>query len=246
MKSAFRVLLLAGCMTLAPGCSAIVGMVGGPWGGSSGGRPGQDCYTQFGKTYCPLISAEGFVETGMASWYGEDFHGKPTALGEPYNMYAMTAAHKTLPLPTRVRVTNLENGRSAELRVNDRGPFVHGRVIDLSYAAARELGVYRRGTARVRVEALEAGGSPEPSPVAGGYAYLQTGAFAYRENASRLFYRIRQAGITGVYLRRKGNGVYAVWVGPLENGRHTARLRRQLADIGVTGTVRVQGAAPPG
>ena len=246
MKSAFRVLLLAGCMTLAPGCSAIVGMVGGPWGGSSGGRPGQDCYTQFGETYCPLISAEGFVETGMASWYGEDFHGKPTALGEPYNMYAMSAAHKTLPLPTRVRVTNLENGRSAELRVNDRGPFVHGRVIDLSYAAARELGVYRRGTARVRVEALEAGGSPEPSPVAGGYAYLQTGAFAYRENASRLYNRIRQAGISGVYLRRKGNGVYAVWVGPLENGRHTARLRRQLADIGVTGTVRVQGAAPPG
>ena len=246
MKSAYRVLLLAGCMTLAAGCSAIVGMVGGPWGGSSGGRPGQDCYNQFGKTYCPLISAEGFVETGIASWYGEDFHGRPTALGEPYNMYAMTAAHKTLPLPTRVRVTNLENGRSAELRVNDRGPFVDDRVIDLSYSAARELGVYRRGTARVRVEALEAGGSPEPSPAAGGYAYLQTGAFAYRENASRLYNRIRQAGISGVYLRRKGNGVYAVWVGPLDDGRHAARLRRQLANIGISGAVRVQGVAPPG
>lgn len=238
------VLLLTGCMIVAPGCSAIVGMVPGPWGGSSGGRPGQDCYTQFGKTYCPLISAEGFVETGIASWYGEDFHGKPTALGEPYNMYAMSAAHKTLPLPTRVRVTNLENGRSMELRVNDRGPFVGGRVIDLSYGAARELGVYRRGTARVRVEALEAGGSP--SPAAGGYAYLQTGAFAYRENAAKLYYRIRRAGISGVYLRRKGNGVYAVWVGPLDNGRHTARLRRQLADIGISGAVRVRGAAPPG
>ncbi len=239
-----RVLLLAGCMTLAAGCSAIVGMVGGPWGGSSGGRPGQDCYTQFGETYCPLISAEGFVETGLASWYGEDFHGKPTALGEPYNMYAMTAAHKTLPLPTRVRVTNLENGRSAELRVNDRGPFVNDRVIDLSYSAARELGVYRRGTARVRVEALEAGGSPEPS--SGGYAYLQTGAFAYRENAAKLYYRIREAGISGVYLRRKGNGVYAVWVGPIDDGRHAARLRRELANIGISGTVRVQGVAPPG
>ena len=246
MTRIIRLLLLAGCMTLAAGCSAIVGMVGGPWGGSSGGRPGQDCYTQFGKTYCPLISAEGFVETGIASWYGEDFHGRPTALGEPYNMYAMTAAHKTLPLPTRVRVTNLENGRSAELRVNDRGPFVDDRVIDLSYSAARELGVYRRGTARVRVEALEAGGSPAPSSAAGGYAYLQTGAFAYRDNADKLYNRIRQAGISGVYVRRKGNGVYAVWVGPLENGRHTARLRRQLAEIGISRSVRVRGVAPPG
>lgn len=246
MTRIVRLLLLAGCMTLAAGCSAIVGIVGGPWGGSSGGRPGQDCYTQFGKTYCPLISAEGFVETGIASWYGEDFHGRPTALGEPYNMYAMTAAHKTLPLPTRVRVTNLENGRSAELRVNDRGPFVDDRVIDLSYSAARELGVYRRGTARVRVEALEAGGSPAPSSAAGGYAYLQIGAFAYRDNADKLYSRIRQAGISGVYVRRKGNGVYAVWVGPLENGRHTARLRRQLSEIGISRSVRVRGVAPPG
>lgn len=245
-RAPVRVLLLAGCMTFAAGCSAIVGMVGWPWGGSSGGLPGQDCYTQFGKTYCPLISAEGFVETGIASWYGEDFHGKPTALGETYNMYAMTAAHKTLPLPTRVRVTNLENGRSTELRVNDRGPFVNDRVIDLSYSAARELGVYRPGTARVRVEALEPGGSAQPSLAAGGYAYLQTGAFAYRDNAAKLYDRIREAGIPGVYLRRKGNGVYAVWVGPLDNGRQMARLRRQLADIGISRTVRVQGAAPPG
>ncbi|MCY4476883.1 MAG: septal ring lytic transglycosylase RlpA family protein [Gammaproteobacteria bacterium] len=240
------VLLLTGCVILAPACSAIRDMVGVPWGGSSGGRPGQDCYDQFGRTYCPLVSAEGFVETGIASWYGEDFHGKPTAMGEPYNMYAMTAAHKTLPLPTRVRVTNLENGRSAELRVNDRGPFVGDRVIDLSYNAARELGVYRSGTARVRVEALEAGGSPEPSPAAGAFTYLQTGAFAYRENAAKLYYRIREAGISGVYLRRKGNGVYAVWVGPLDNARHMTRLKRQLANIGISRTVRVQGVAPPG
>ena len=165
MTRSWRVLLLMGCMTLAPGCSVLKGIAGAPWGGSSGGRPGQDCYTQFGVSYCPMTSAEGFVETGLASWYGEDFHGKPTAMGEPYNMYAMTAAHKTLPLPTRVRVTNLETGRSAELRVNDRGPFVKGRVIDLSYSAARELGVVRRGTARVRIEALEAGGSPQPEQV---------------------------------------------------------------------------------
>ena len=244
-----RVPLLAGCMILAPGCSAVVGIVGGIsgiWDGSSGGRPGKDCYTQFGETYCPLISAEGFVETGIASWYGEKFHGRPTALGEPYNMYAMTAAHKTLPLPTRVRVTNLENGRSAELRVNDRGPFVDRRVIDLSYSAARELGVYGPGTARVRVEALEAGGSPGGQSAAGAYAYLQAGAFAYRENAAKLHSRIRQAGVADVYLRRKGNGVYAVWVGPLDSARHAAGLRRQLANIGISKTVRVQGGAPPG
>ena len=244
MTRIFRVLLLTGCMTLAPGCGLVKGIFDAPFGGSSGGRPGQDCYTQFGRVYCPMTSAEGFVETGIASWYGEDFHGRPTALGETYNMYAMTAAHKTLPLPTRVRVTNLENGRSAELRVNDRGPFVDGRVIDLSYAAARELGVVRRGTARVRVVALEAGGSQQP--VGGAYAYLQTGAFAFRDNAAKMYRRIRDSGISGVYIRRKANGVHAVWVGPLENDRETARLRRRLAGIGISKTLRVNGVAPPG
>ncbi len=243
MKFIGRVLLLAGCMILAPSCTFIKGVANVPWGGSSGGRPGQDCYTQFGERYCPMVSAEGFVETGIASWYGEKFHGRPTALGEPYNMYAMTAAHKTLPLPTRVRVTNLENGRRVELRVNDRGPFVKDRVIDLSYSAAQELGVVRRGTARVRVEALEPGGSREP--VGGAYAYLQAGAFAYRENAVKLYRRIRQAGISGVYVRRKGNGIYAVWVGPLESDRESTRLERKLVDLGISQTLRVFGNAPP-
>ncbi len=242
----WRVLLLTGCMTLAPGCSVVKGIVGGPWGGSSGGTPGQDCYEQFGRTYCPMTSAAGFVETGVASWYGADFHGKPTALGEPYNMYAMTAAHKTLPLPTRVRVTNIENGRSAELRVNDRGPFVGDRVIDLSYSAARELGVYRAGTARVRIEALEAGGSRQPVSAGGAYVYLQAGAFAFRENAVKLYYRIQEAGVSGVYIRRKPNGIYAVWVGPLENQRQTATLKRRLANLGISRTLRVTGDAPPG
>ena len=246
MKRAAWLLALVGCIILAPGCSAVRNVFGGVWGSSSGGLPGKDCYTQFGEVYCPMTSAEGFVETGLASWYGQDFHGKPTAMGEPYNMYAMTAAHKTLPLPTRVRVTNLENGRSADLRVNDRGPFVRGRVIDLSYSAARELGVYQRGTARVRVEALEAGGSGVPEPVAGAYTYLQAGAFAYRDNASKLYYRIREAGVSGVYIRRKANGIFAVWVGPLKNQRETGRLKRRLADIGISKTLRVFGDPPPG
>ena len=100
----------------------------------------------------------GYVETGIASWYGEPFHGRKTANGETYNMNLMTAAHKTLPMPTEVRVTNLENGRSVVVTVNDRGPFVHGRIIDLSRRAAQLLGVIQKGTARVRVESLDAGG----------------------------------------------------------------------------------------
>jgi len=245
MKLIGRVLLLAGCVILAPACSVIRDAAGFPGGGSSGGRAGTDCYTQFGERYCPMVSAEGFVETGMASWYGEEFHGRPTALGETYNMHAMTAAHKTLPLPTRVRVTNLENGRRAELRVNDRGPFVKGRVIDLSYAAARKLGVVRPGTARVRIEALEPGGTRQSGSVARAYAYLQAGAFASRGNALILHQQLQQAGISGVYIRHKGNGVYAVWVGPLENDRAAGRLERKLADLGISQTLRVFGDAPP-
>jgi len=111
-------------------------------------------YQIAGKWYYPLSSAAGYNETGTASWYGTKFHGKKTANGERYDMHAMSAAHKTLPMPSMVRVTNLENGRSVVVRVNDRGPFVKNRIIDLSYAAAMSLGYDQQGTARVRVETL--------------------------------------------------------------------------------------------
>lgn len=111
-------------------------------------------YKVFGKRYTTLKSAAGFKERGLASWYGTKFHGHRTSSGEPYDMYAMTAAHKSLPLPTYVEVTNLDNGRSAIVRVNDRGPFHKGRVIDLSYAAAVKLGVNTKGVAPVEVRAL--------------------------------------------------------------------------------------------
>jgi hypothetical protein len=104
-------------------------------------------YTVLGQTYYPLGSAEGYSETGVASWYGPNFHGKKTANGERYDMYQMTAAHRILPMHTRLMVRNLDNGRTAEVRVNDRGPFVGNRVIDLSYAAANLLGVVGPGTA---------------------------------------------------------------------------------------------------
>lgn len=112
-------------------------------------------YSVMGKTYWPVQSGLGFQEEGLASWYGIDFHGKKTATGEVYDMFSISAAHKTLPLGTKVRVTNLENGRELELVVNDRGPFVDGRVIDLSYASARLLGMADNGVARVRVVGIE-------------------------------------------------------------------------------------------
>ena len=115
-------------------------------------------YEVFGRTYRVLESSEGYAEVGEASWYGEQFHGRPTSSQEPFDMYAMTAAHKSLPIPSYVEVENLDNGRTAILRVNDRGPFVDGRIIDLSAGAARKLGFYNKGTAKVRVEAYEGEG----------------------------------------------------------------------------------------
>jgi rare lipoprotein A len=112
-------------------------------------------YVVRGKRYRTKGSSAGHVERGLASWYGKQFHGRKTSSGERYNMYAMTAAHKTLPLPTYVRVTNLENGRSAVVKVNDRGPFHGPRVIDLSYSAAKKLGVVQKGTAMVEVRAID-------------------------------------------------------------------------------------------
>jgi len=142
----------------------------------------------------------GFVEEGIASWYGPDFHGKKTSNGETYDMYAMTSAHKTLPLGVFVRVTNRANGRQAVVRVNDRGPFVKGRIIDLSFAAAKELGVIGPGTAPVRIEALGyretvADGSAvyrQPASYTVGSYSVQVGAFSVRENAQRLAGRLQE------------------------------------------------------
>lgn len=124
-------------------------------------------YEVNGETYHVLPTARGYQERGRASWYGEDFHGKRTSSGEPYNMHAMTAAHRTLPLPTYVRVANVENGREIIVRVNDRGPFVEDRVIDLSYAAATELGLIRNGTGEVEVTAIDPIEAAADKPVRG-------------------------------------------------------------------------------
>ncbi len=120
-------------------------------------KTGNRSYTALGKQYYPISSAKGFTERGQASWYGKKFHGNKTSSGEPYDMYAMTAAHKTLPLPSYVRVTNVDNNRVVVVRVNDRGPFLHGRIIDVSYAAAKKLGMVATGTANVFIEVVEPG-----------------------------------------------------------------------------------------
>ncbi|MDX8413525.1 MAG: septal ring lytic transglycosylase RlpA family protein [Mariprofundales bacterium] len=185
-------------------------------------------YQIAGQWYYPLQSAAGYNQTGVASWYGRDFHGKKTANGETYNMHAMSAAHKTLPLPTMVRVTNLDNGRSIVVRVNDRGPFVKSRIIDLSYAAAQALGYDRKGTARVRVQALSGAvaatprqpavalhpaRTPSPSATLPNNAvFVQVGAFSSYANAESM--KRQMSGFSPLIIQRSGS-IYRVRIGPL-------------------------------
>jgi rare lipoprotein A len=151
-------------------------------------------YEVNGERYQPLPSHEGFVQEGLASWYGADFHGKRTSNGEIYDMYALTAAHKTLPLGVYVKARNKRNGKEVVVRINDRGPFVKERIIDLSYTAAKQLGIADTGTAPVRIEALGYRGDsgsgavayrPPPSYDAGAYA-VQVAAFTESANARRM------------------------------------------------------------
>ena len=162
-------ILLAGLIVFLSGCAATGGLTVGDSDAfteveiddavpraepkSKFGNPAS--YVVFGKRYHVKSSSSGHVEKGMASWYGPGFHGRRTSSGERYDMYAMTAAHKSLPLPTYVEVTNVQNGRSAIVKVNDRGPFKDGRVIDLSYAAAKKLGVVKPGVAVVELRAID-------------------------------------------------------------------------------------------
>ena len=198
-------LLLLLCAVLLAGCGAR------SWhkGGVRGTRP----YTVRGKTYYPLKSAKGFVEEGTASWYGPGFHGKTTANGETYNQYAMTAAHKLLPLGTKVRVTHMGNGRSIIVRINDRGPFVDDRVIDLSRAAANRLNILGPGTARVRIQSLGGVATMQENGDMTGPFYVQVGAFASRENADNLIHILSQSGKSG-RLIFGSNSMWNVQVGP--------------------------------
>ena len=177
-------------------------------------------YDVFGQRYVVLPTARGYVERGVASWYGPDFHGVRTSIGEPYDMYGMTAAHKTLPLPAYARVTNLRNGRSIIVRINDRGPFKANRIIDLSYAAALKLDVVREGTAPVEVQALEPGDVPDSPPPRQAVLYAQAGAFAVEDNALRLRDHLAAAGVGQITVHADtvgGRTLYRVRVGPIDS-----------------------------
>ncbi len=186
-------------------------------------------YTVRGVTYHIMPSAHGYQEEGIASWYGTKFHGRKTSNGEVFDLYAATAAHKTLPIPSYVRVTNKANGRSVVVRVNDRGPFHPDRVIDLSYGAAVKLGFMEQGTARVQVEALNiAGVDDRRGSTDGQYRYLQVGAFGSRSAAEGLQRELQALVGEPVFLspvQVGANTMHRVRIGPMDSG---ARLQSTL------------------
>ena len=200
-------------------------------------------YDVFGKRYFVLSSSVGYLERGVASWYGPGFHKVRTSIGEPYDMYGMTAAHKTLPLPAYVRVTNLQNGRSVVVRVNDRGPFVGNRIIDLSYSAAAKLDMLRNGTAMVDVRTIEP--SPQPpvvtasngAPAAASTAlFVQAGAFSDPANAERLAEQLRGRSYGKVFVREDqiaGRRKYRVRIGPVPDVAEFDRIVAALERAGI-------------
>ena len=209
-------------------------------------------YTVLGHVYHVLPNSNGYLERGVASWYGEKFNGRGTSSGEIYDICSFTAAHKTLPLPSYVRVTNLDNGHTLIVRVNDRGPFQKGRLIDLSYAAAVRLGVDRTGTARVEVRSVDVSdvaaavaaapittlpatsAADPPSPGSGRHR-LQVGSFANKDNAKRLAQRLKDADIDDVdidHTEVAGQDVWRVQIGPVAD-RKIAGLMQKIRDLGL-------------
>ena len=218
-------------------------------------------YEVLGKRYTVMPSSAGYEERGVASWYGKKFHGNLTSNREVYNMYGMTAAHKTLPLPTYVRVRNLANNKSIVVRVNDRGPFVHNRIIDLSYSAALKLDMVKDGTSLVEVTAINfdtpSGDRPlrrsEPSappPISSEQApyrstptvtenriYVQVGAFGDRANAERRLGALSLAGIKDAFIheeRAPDRTLYRVRIGPVADVVQYDVLVEELENIGIT------------
>ncbi|MGB0515223.1 MAG: septal ring lytic transglycosylase RlpA family protein [Wenzhouxiangellaceae bacterium] len=201
-------------------------------------------YTVLGRTYHVLPSARGYRERGLASWYGRKFHGRLTSSGEPFDMYAVSAAHKTLPLPSWVEVTNLDNGRKLVVRINDRGPFKDGRIIDLSYAAAIKLDTLDAGTARVEVRALDFGpeGDPRVTEPLRVPVELQAGAFSERQSAERLARQLRDHGLERVAVRRGRANRDTVWrvrIGPVWEPGHARALVERMLGLGLEPPVYV-------
>ena len=217
-------------------------------------------YTVFGKRYYTLSSSRGFKERGIASWYGRKFHGKRTSSGEVYDMYAMTAAHTRLPLPTYVRVKNLENGKQIVVRINDRGPFSKNRVIDLSYSAARKLEIVEKGTGLVEINAIDPlhyrlsersgnkltqgmdAGNPSDTAVESDLEsgrpriYVQVGAFSLRAGADQLFNQLRELDLGTVSISSVTKDVeelHRVRIGPLPTVQAADDTFARLSDLGM-------------
>lgn len=196
---------------------------------------GNNPYTVWGKDYDVLPSAEGYDQTGLASWYGTKFNGRLTSSGEVYDMYKLTAAHRALPIPTFVRVTNLDNGRSSIVRVNDRGPFHPHRIIDLSYAAAVKLGFQDNGTARVRVQSVAVVGSEQKKPASSRSApfFVRAGRFDSFAQAETLRREVAALLNEDAFVIRAEGGL-TVRIGPLTARQDVERLRALLLLQGQT------------
>ncbi len=275
-----RLLLMAiVSLSLAACGSSKFGGDGPPSSGSTriGGLPGDavprpearsrygngPVYEVLGKRYRVMPSSSGYQERGVASWYGKKFHGNLTSNREVYDMHSMTAAHKTLPLPTYVRVRNLQNDKSIVVRVNDRGPFVHNRIIDLSYAAAARLDMLRDGTGLVEVTAIDfevpAGDrptrktvppaavaeasvrppvNPAPAPLAGtAQIFVQVGAFGDRANAERRLAVLSASGIDNAFIHEDSSSsppLLRVRIGPVAEVIEYDILVEELENIGIT------------
>lgn len=221
-------------------------------------------YDVLGKRYHVLPTSAGYVQRGVASWYGRDFHGLSTSSGERYDMHAMTAAHTTLPLPTWVEVTNLENGKRVIVKVNDRGPFVANRLIDLSFAAATQLDMVRNGTARVEVRAVgpplegrqemmfasteqSLGVLPADAAPPAEQMFVQVGAFSQRDNAEKLVQRLRASGFANPSLVSEAQArreMHRVRLGPIRDSVEFDQVNARLRSMGVSGARLVVDRLP--
>ena len=200
-------------------------------------------YVVFGKRYDVMDSGKGYIEKGIASWYGTKFHGRRTSSGETYDMYAMTAAHKSLPLPTYVQVTNLSNSKFIVVKVNDRGPFHENRIIDLSYTAAIKLDIIQKGTGLVEVKAIDIEDSKEVILVEDDKIstqdasfYIQVGTFSKLESAKKLKQKLVSFGDNLIKISNvivSGNTLYRVRIGPFTDTKLSDSIVSKLSDFGI-------------
>ena len=193
----------------------------------------QSPYEVFGKKYSVMQSNKGYHEQGVASWYGSKFHGRRTSSGEPYDMHLATAAHKSLPLPTYAEVTNLDNGRKVIVKINDRGPFKNGRLIDMSYGAALRLDMIATGTARVDVRVIDVDSGDN------GETWLQAGAYGRREGAEQLAGQLESADVSPVSIHKTGN-FFRVWLGPYLSSVELESVIARVIELGFERPHRVR------